>query len=376
MVQRRYSGPMDERFEIFLACAPGLETTLVGEAKAAGFGPLRPETGGVAFDGGWPEVWRANLVLRGAARVLARIGGFPAVHLAQLDKRARKFPWGEVLRPDQGVRVEAISRKSRIYHGGAAKERVERAISETLGAPVSDDGVRLLVRIEENLVSFSVDTSGEPLHRRGHKEEVGKAPMRETLAAMFLRECGYTGEEPVIDPMCGSGTFVLEAAEIAMGLLPGRTRRFDFERLASFDAAAWEAMKRGTARRETGLLFRGYDRDAGAVRMAGANAQRAGVDGTAVFACQAVSALERPEGEPGLVIVNPPWGARIGKPGPLHALHRSLGDVLKERFRGWRVGVVTPEAGLARATGLPFLPPGPPVAHGSLKIRLYRTNPL
>ena len=111
------------------------------------------------------------LVLRGAARVLARIGGFPAVHLAQLDKRARKFPWGEVLRPDQGVRVEAISRKSRIYHGGAARERVERAISETLGAPVSDDGVRLLVRIEENLVSFSVDTSGEPLHRRGHKEE-------------------------------------------------------------------------------------------------------------------------------------------------------------------------------------------------------------
>jgi putative N6-adenine-specific DNA methylase len=110
--------------------------------------------------------------------------------------------------------------------------------------------------------------------------------------------------------------------------------------------------------------------------MAGANARRAGVAGTAVFACQPVSALERPEGKPGLVIVNPPWGARIGKPGPLHALHRSLGDVLKERFRGWRVGVVTPETGLARATGLPFLPPGPPVAHGSLKIRLYRTNPL
>ncbi|MBN9886776.1 THUMP domain-containing class I SAM-dependent RNA methyltransferase [Salipiger abyssi] len=367
---------MGETFEIFLACAPGLEAALAGEAKAAGFGPLRPVAGGVAFDGGWPEVMRANLCLRGVARVLVRIGGFPAVHLAQLDKRARKFPWGEVLRADQPVKIEALSRKSKIYHAGAAKERVERAISEELGAPVGDDGVRLLLRIEENMVSFSVDTSGAPLHRRGHKEAVGKAPMRETLAALFLLQCGYRGEEPVLDPMCGSGTFVIEAAEIATGLAPGRSRAFDFERLAGFEAAAWAAMKAEYAPRETALRFHGFDRDAGAVRMAAANAGRAGVEGIASFACQPFSALERPEGPPGLVMVNPPYGARIGKPGPLHALHKSLGDVLKERFRGWRVGIVTSEPGLAKATGLPFLPPGPPVAHGPLKIRLYRTDPL
>ncbi|APZ51638.1 putative N6-adenine-specific DNA methylase [Salipiger abyssi] len=374
--QSLYAGGMGETFEIFLACAPGLEAALAGEAKAAGFGPLRPVAGGVAFDGGWVEVMRANLYLRGAARVLARIGGFPAVHLAQLDKRARKFPWGEVLRADQPVKIEALSRKSKIYHAGAAKERVERAISEELGAPVGDDGVRLLLRIEENMVSFSVDTSGAPLHRRGHKEAVGKAPMRETLAALFLRQCGYRGEEPVLDPMCGSGTFVIEAAEIAMGLAPGRSRAFDFERLAGFDGDTWEAMKAEYAPRETALRFHGFDRDAGAVRMAASNAARAGVEGIASFACQPFSALERPEGPPGLVMVNPPYGARIGKPGPLHALHKSLGDVLKARFRGWRVGIVTSEPGLAKATGLPFLPPGPPVAHGPLKIRLYRTDPL
>ena len=374
--QRLYANGMDTTFEIFLACAPGLEAALAGEAKAAGFGPLRPEAGGVAFDGDWVDVWRANLTLRGAARVLARIGGVPAVHLAQLDKRARKFPWGEVLRADVPVKVEAVSRRSKIYHGGAAKQRVERAISETLGAPIGDEGVRLLVRIEENMVTFSVDTSGEPLHRRGHKEAVGKAPMRETLAALFLRECGYRGEEPVIDPMCGSGTFVLEAAEIATGRLPGRSRPFDFERLAGFDTAAWQAMKAEAPDRPTGLRFRGFDRDAGAVRMAGANAERAGVADVTDFACQPLSALERPEGPAGLVMVNPPYGARIGKPGPLHALHRSLGEVLMQRFGGWRVGIVTSEPGLARATGLPFLPPGPPVAHGPLKIRLYRTEPL
>ncbi|MCR8550682.1 class I SAM-dependent RNA methyltransferase [Salipiger sp. P9] len=367
---------MGETFEIFLACAPGLEAALAGEAKAAGFGPLRPDAGGVAFDGGWPEVMRANLTLRGAARVLARIGGFPAVHLAQLDKRARKFPWGEVLRADQPVKVEVVSRRSKIYHAGAAKQRIERAIAEELGAPVAEDGVRLLVRIEENLVGFSVDTSGAPLHRRGHKEAVGKAPMRETLASLFLRECGYRGEEPVLDPMCGSGTFVLEAAEIALGLAPGRGRRFDFERLAGVDPAAWEALKAAQAPRATALRFYGSDRDAGAVRMAGANAARAGVAAVTQFDCRPVSALERPEGPPGLIMVNPPYGARIGQPGPLHALHRSLGETLMTRFSGWRVGLVTSEPGLARATGLPFLPPGPPVAHGPLKIRLYRTEAL
>ncbi|MBU2962969.1 class I SAM-dependent RNA methyltransferase [Citreicella sp. C3M06] len=367
---------MDDRFEIFLACAPGLEASLVSEAKGQGFGPLRPMAGGVAFDGGWRDVWRANLLLRGAARVLARIGGFPAVHLAQLDKRARRFGWGEILRADVPVRVEATCYRSKLYHEGAVKGRVERAITEELGAPIADDGVRLLARIEENLVSFSIDTSGGPLHRRGFKVAVGKAPMRETLAGLFLRECGYTGTEPVLDPMCGSGTFPIEAAEIACGLAPGRARRFDFERLASFDPQAWAQMKADAAPRPIALRFYGSDRDEGAVRMAGENAARAGVEQLVRFDCRSATAIERPDGPPGLVMINPPYGERIGKPGPLHGLHRDVGAALMERFRGWRVGIITTDPGLAKATGLPFLPPGPHVAHGSLKVRLWRTGPL
>ncbi|KAA8611367.1 THUMP domain-containing class I SAM-dependent RNA methyltransferase [Salipiger aestuarii] len=367
---------MDHRFEIFLACAPGLEAALASEAKGMGFGPLRPMAGGIAFDGTWRDVWRANLVLRGPARVLARIGGFPAVHLAQLDKRARRFAWGDVLRADQPVRVEATSLRSRIYHEGAIRGRIERAITEELGSPVADDGVRLLVRVEENLVSFSIDTSGGPLHRRGFKQAVGKAPMRETLAALFLRECGYRGTEPVLDPMCGSGTFVIEAAEIACGLAPGRARKFDFERLSGFDPQAWAQMKADAAPHPCDLRFYGSDRDAGAVRMATANAERAGVDHLARFECRSATAIERPDGPAGLVMINPPYGERIGKPGPLYGLHRDVGAALMERFRGWRVGVITTEAGLARATGLPFLPAGRPVAHGSLRVRLYQTGPL
>jgi putative N6-adenine-specific DNA methylase len=368
---------MADPFEIFLQAPPGLEQTLAEEARAAGLPLPEARPGGVAFMGHWPDVWRANLELRGAGRVLARIGRFRAFHLAQLDKRARKFPWAEVLRPDVPLRVEVTTRKSKIYHAGAARQRIERAISETLGAPLDDAAaLTLKARIEDNLVTLSVDTSGDPLHKRGHKAAVGKAPMRETMAALFLRQMGYTGAEPVLDPMCGSGTFVIEAAEIAAGLAPGRSRRFAFERLATFDALAWAAMTAARAPGQTDLRFHGADRDAGAVRMSTDNAARAGVGGLTRFDTAPVSALTRPEGPPGIVIVNPPYGSRIGNPKPLHALYGSLGAVVRERFPGWRVGIITAQAKLAHATGLPFLPPGPPVAHGGLTVKLYRTDPL
>lgn len=371
----------DETFEIFLTIAPGLEQALLDEARELGFVAPKAVPGGVTVQGGWSEVWRANLSLRGAARVLARIGEFRAFHLAQLDKRARKFPWDEVLRADVPVRVEvATNRKSKIYHAGAAAQRVEKAIAETLGAPITRDAAEaaltVKLRIEDNLCVFSVDTSGEGLHKRGHKSAVGKAPMRENLAALFLRECGYTGSEPVVDPMCGSGTFVIEAAEIAAGMLPGRTRHFAFEQLVSFDPASWENMKQQGVARAVDQVFQGSDRNAGAVEMAAANAERAGVAENTRFLQAAVSDLQRPDGPPGLVIVNPPYGARIGNKKLLFALYGALGQVLKERFSGWRVGIVTSDTALAKATQLPFLPFGPPVAHGGLKIRLYKTDPL
>ena len=364
------------QFEIFLVATPGLEAPLGEEARAAGF-DARVVEGGVALIGGWPEVWRANLELRGATRVLARIGSFRAMHLAQLDKRSRKVAWGEFLRPGVPVSVEASCRKSKIYHDGAAAQRVATAIREEFGATTADDAeVRVLARIEDDLVTLSIDTTGESLHKRGHKEAVARAPMRETMAAMFLRQCGYAGTEPVLDPMCGSGTFVVEAAEIATGLKPGRTRSFAFEQLQTFDAGAWAAMKVGTAARPTELRFFGGDRDAGAVRMAGENAARAGVTDLVRFEERPVEDLERPEGPPGLVIVNPPYGARIGSKGPLLLLHRRLGDALKQRFSGWRVGIITADAELAKATGLRFEKPGAPVLHGGIRVTLWQTAPL
>lgn len=364
-------------FEIFLSAPPGLESALRDEARAAGFPDPQTVPGGVTFQGGWPDVWRANLELRGAGRVLARFAEFMAFHPAQLDKRARKLPWHEVLRPDVPVRVEVTTRKSKIYHAGAAQSRIETAITESLGTTIAADApVTIRARIDDNRVTLSVDTSGEQLHKRGHKQAVVKAPMRETLAALFLRECGYDGTEPVLDPMCGSGTFSIEAAEIALGLKPGRARDFAFQQLASFDPDAWAAMRAETAPRQTDLRFHGSDRDDGAIRAATQNAERAGVAHVTDFQRRPLGELVRPDGPAGLVMVNPPYGARIGNRKQLFGLYGSLGQVLMERFKGWRVGIVTSDGGLAKATGLPFLPSGPQVAHGGLKVTLYRADRL
>jgi len=363
-------------FEIFLVATPGLEAAVAEEAREAGF-DARTVDGGAAFMGTWPDAWRANLVLRGPTRVLARIAAFRAMHLAQLDKRARKVAWGEVLRADTPVAVEASCRKSKIYHAGAAAQRVATAIREELGAPIAHEAaVRVMLRIEDDLATISLDTSGESLHKRGHKEAVNRAPMRETMAAMFLRQCGYRGTEPVLDPMCGSGTFVIEAAEMAAGLLPGRTREFAFEQLKDFDPVAWAVMRSGSSETSTPLRFYGSDRDAGAVEMSRANAGRAGVADLTMFEQRAVADLVRPGGPAGLVIVNPPYGARIGDRQALLPLYRTLGDVLKARFGGWRVGIVATDRVLVEATGLDFLPPLPPVLHGGLRVTLHRTAPL
>jgi putative N6-adenine-specific DNA methylase len=367
----------DGKFDIFLVTVPGLEDVLCAEVRSKGFNSPRAVPGGVTIKGAWPDVWRANLWVRGAGRVLAKVASFKVSRLTELEAKARQVRWGTVLRPDVPFHVEATCKQSRIFHTGAAAQRIETAIREELGAPVSPDAP-VLVRalIDNDICTLSVDTSGDLLHRRGYKEAVGAAPMRETMASLFLRQCCYDGSEPVLDPMCGSGTFVIEAAEIAARLNPGRARSFAFEHLATFDAAAWQRMREVRSQRVPPVRFYGSDRDANAIVMARENAARAGVGDWTDFRQSTISEITPPDGPPGLVIANPPYGTRIGDKTKLLALYRSLGQVLMARFCGWRVGIITSDAKLARATALPFLPGTAPIPHGGLRITLYRTAPL
>lgn len=364
-------------FEIFLSTAPGLEPQLHEEVRGKGFKQAKAIPGGVIIQGGWPEVWRANLWVRGASRILARIASFQVKHLAQLDKFAHEVPWGDILNSGTPFRVEVTCAKSRIYHTDAAAERIQNAISKVLKAPCSPDAdILIMARINHDICTISIDTSGELLHKRGYKEAVNKAPMRENMAALFLQESGFKGNEPVFDPMCGSGTFVIEAAEIAARLNPGRARHFAFEKFANFDAQAWQKMRSVQREGATGLHFYGSDRDEGAIKMSIENAARAGVSEITKFENRTMSDIHPPCSAAGLVIVNPPYGGRIGDKHNLTSLYQSLGHILRARFSGWRVGIVTDDNVLARSTGLPFLPVSAPVQHGGLRVTLYRTEAL
>ncbi|NNC38579.1 MAG: class I SAM-dependent RNA methyltransferase [Acidimicrobiales bacterium] len=372
---------MSAEFEILLTTPPGLESYLLDEVKQAGFKRPKSITGGVIIWGGWEEVWRANMTLRGASKVLARFGAFRAFHLAQLDKRSRKFPWDEVIKKEHAVKVEvATNRKSKIYHAGAAVERIERAIKEELGAPIAggmdDADIVIKARIDDNNVLLSVDTSGAGLHKRGHKQAMGKAPMRETMAALALRACGYRGDEPVLDPMCGSGTFLIEAAEISRNLMAGWSRSFAFEKLATFDQGAVQKIRDEWQTRDSAQHFYGSDRNVNVIGFATQNAERAGVADLCTFTPAPITKLERPNGPPGLVMVNPPYGARVGKKNDLFALYAAFGSVMREQFAGWRIGMITADTRLAEATKLNWLPTGAPIAHGGLKVKLFRTDVL
>lgn len=368
-------------FEILLTTLPGLEVWLLEEVQEAGFKRAKIIPGGVTIWGGWDAVWRANLTLRGASKVLVRFGEFRAFHLAQLDKRARKFPWGDVLKPGLKVKVEVVTnRRNKIYHAGAAIERIERAISEeydaTIAESMMDADIVIKTRIVSNNVLFSVDSSGDGLHKRGHKQAMGKAPMRETMAAMFLRACDYDGHETVLDPMCGSGTFVIEAAEIARNLMAGRGRTFAFQKLTSYDELKVQKIRDAWQTRESTQHFYGSDRNVNVIGFSKANAKRAGIVDMCSFAPTPVSEITRPDGPAGLVMVNPPYGARIGKKRDLVALYGAFGTVMREQFKGWRVGMVTSDANLAQAANLPWLPTGKPIVHGGLRVNLFKTDVL
>jgi putative N6-adenine-specific DNA methylase len=366
------------RYQLFASCVPGLEDILEGEVQGLGWSRAKAEPGGVTLEGTWHDVWRLNLLSRCASRILLRVTSFRAQHLSELEARTGEADWSEIIAPGMRAKVEAVCRKSKIYHSGAAEERVARAL-QRLGAEPGEGGIKVFVRIENNNVQISTDTSGELLHKRGFKEDVVKAPLRESLAASFLRFCEYDGTGPLFDPFCGSGTIPMEGAELALGLAPGRGRPFGFERFTSFDAEVYSGVRNRAiqkAERQSPAAFTGSDRDPRAVAAARANAERAGLGDRVRFVEVKLSEVQSPDGQPGLVLTNPPYGQRIGDPKELEALYRAFGQVMRERFRGWRVGVITSEPKLAKATGLDFASRTAPVPHGPLRIACSVTAPL
>jgi putative N6-adenine-specific DNA methylase len=363
------------RFDFFAACPPGLE--LITWAELCNLGLNRPQTvpGGVEFSGFLSHLYRINLWSRTASRVLVRLGEFEAKSFGELERKAAGLAWDAFLPRRAPVRVRATCHKSKLYHSDAVAERVAGVIAARLGAaPGSQDDEsvqQVVARLDHDRCTLSLDSSGPHLHRRGYRLETAKAPLRETLAAALLLHARYDPARPFLDPACGSGTFAIEAALLARNLAPGRARRFAFMDWANFDEQAWaevQASAQAGARPQAPAPILASDRDDGAVAAALANASRAGVADSIQLVQASLSAVQPPPGA-GLLIANLPYGGRVGSGAAqdLRDLYAQFGNVVREKFTGWRVALLAGSLTQAKQTRLAW---GEPlwIENGGLRV--------
>ena len=374
--------PAADPLDCFAAAAPGLEALAAEELRPlSGLVPLdqgAAEPGGVAFRTDRRGLYAANLHLRIASRVLVRLGSFHAASFSELERRAARLPWAEFVLRGRAVRFRVTSKKSRLYHQDAVAERLARGVGAPAGAEPAGGAPppqEFVVRLFRDECTVSADASGELLHRRGYRLATAKAPLRETLAAAMLAASGWTDATPLVDPFAGSGTIPIEAALRARRIPPGLHRGFAFQHWPGYDAQAWEALLAAARKAmlpRAGAPIAGSDRDAGAVAAAAANAERAGVAEDIVWRRAALSSVEPPAG-PGWVVTNPPYGTRVGERKRLRDLYAQLGHVLRRRYGGWEVAMLSAHAELERQTALPFATVLA-TENGGIRVRLVRAR--
>ncbi len=383
--------------KLFAVCTPGLEPFTALELDQLGLLGSRSlsgsessltermpqyESGGTEFQGSLHEVYRANLLLRTASRVLVRLGEFYASSFPELRRKASRLLWENYVAPERPIALRVTCQKSRLYHEAAVAERVAGAIADRLEKPPpvqkyhEDSGTDLpqliVVRLVDNLCTLSMDSSGALLHRRGYRLATARAPLRETLASAMVMASGWDTVSPFLDPFCGSGTIPIEAALLARRVPTGYARRFAFMDWPNFDSKFWNELLADAGKAIVSAIPRiiSSDRDAGAIQAAQANAERAGVADFIEFSRKAISAIDPPP-YPGWVVTNPPYGVRLRKKNDLRNLYAQLGKVLRTRCSGWHVTILCDRVQLIRSTGLEF-DRGISMMNGGLKVKLVR----
>ncbi len=357
-------------FDAFAVAAPGLAPLVAAECVAHGVTPRDVSPAGVSFNATAEQLFTMNLWSRLASRVLVRLAEFEACDFATLEKMAARVPWHQVLLPGAAVRLRVTCRKSRLYHSDAVAERVARGITNSIAGSQAlgrakddedDDGGNtqlIVVRFDHDRCTISADSSGALLHRRGWRQAIAKAPLRETLAAAMLAACDWNGTVPLVDPFCGSGTIGIEAALRVRRMAPGLAREFAMEQWPGAEAPM-HARVRAAAKAEqlpsVGVPIVMRDRDAGACKAAVANAERAGVLHDLVIEQGPLSDTSLDAiGPAGLVLTNPPYGLRISDGADLRSLYARLGDVVRAGGREWQLALLVPDRLLAAQTRLTF----------------------
>jgi putative N6-adenine-specific DNA methylase len=354
----------------FAVTAPGLEPLCAAELKGLEV-RCRVEDGGVQWSGSLESIARANLWLRTASRVLVRVAEFRATAFYELELHAKRIAWDRYVRAGSTVEFRVTCRKSKLYHSDAVAQRFAQAIERRVpdvrivnaktvqdddDATDNSDRQLFVVRFLHDVCTVSVDSSGPLLHRRGYRQQVAKAPLRETLAAAILLGADWNGDVPLADPMCGSGTIVIEAARLARLIAPGRDRSFAFLRWPEVDQQMWTRLvdqSRDGELPSSPVEILGADRDAGAIDAARANAERAGVAEDIELRVEPISALSYAE-PPGLLASNPPYGVRVGESDELRNLYAQLGNVARRQRPGWSLVLLSADQRLERQTHLAF----------------------
>lgn len=348
--------------DCFAAVPRGAEEIAAAELNALGAQNIRAGKGGVAFVADRLGLYKANLWLRTASRVLVQLVVFPCTNPAELYQGVHAIDWTKMITPDMTLAVDCSLRDSALTHSGfvalKTKDAIVDCIREACGSRPNVDtsapDVRINVHLHKNVCTVSLDSSGDPLDRRGYRLERNEAPLRETLAAAVVALTGWDGSIPLADPMCGSGTIPIEAALVAGRVAPGLQRSFGFQRWLDYDERLWARLLKeadNSIRKLPVGLITGYDLDSRALACATRNAAKAGFEGQLHFFHAALDAFQ-PDGDKGVVIINPPYGKRLGEEEELKELYCQIGDIMKKRCRGWTGYVLTGNLELAKYIGL------------------------
>lgn len=364
----------------FASCPRGLESLLAGELRHIGASALEAVPGGVSFQGDMRICYRANLESRLATRVLARLARTPYRSEQDVYDAARAVRWSDWFSERQSIRVDVNAIRSplkslefatlRIKDGVCDRFRADRGSRPDVDTRSPD--VRIQGFLDRESLTLYIDTSGEPLHKRGYRRQAGEAPLKENLAAGILRLTGWDGCGPLLDPMCGSGTFPIEAAMMALGIPPGRGRGFGFERLAGFDSKAWKDVRDTALERAApprALPIHGRDRYGDELKGARANLEAAGLSGCVELKQADILDTGAPA-ERGVLIANPPYGERLGGDKALAEFYPKLGDTLKKYYAGWRCYLFSGDTRLPKLIRL-TASKRTPLHNGPLECRLY-----
>jgi putative N6-adenine-specific DNA methylase len=366
------------RSESFFATAPrGLEPLLLKEILSLEGRDARAVPGGVLFAGDWTTCYRVNFWSRIASRVLWRIASFDYRSEQDIYAAVKALDWLRYFKVERTLRVNVSAQKSPLKSLEFATLRIKDAVCDRfrdqLGRRPDVDraapDVRIHAFLEGTRATLYLDTSGEPLFKRGWRHGVADAPLRENLAAGIIMLTGWRPDEPLLDPMCGGGTLLVEAAAMARGRAPGARRSFGFEKLSVFDSSLWEEVRREEGQKQPNLHLFGSDTDPKALNAARRNLAEAGIERWVQL--ERSDILERAAPAPaGVMVANPPYGERLGSADELAAFYPKLGDALKRNFAGWRCYFFTADLRLPK---LIRLQPSrrTPLFNGALECRLY-----